>query len=167
MRLTVWKIETVLALGRLAGEPLPGGGIDSVAKPITLGWAPWAVPVQTAPDCDGSAGAQVSSCHMLRVAAFRVSVVLNCSVELVLKNCFLQLCIMYSNCAPALKECLEEHCLLETSLHSYIFWKVHCCLDKIQFLFKMMNVYEFNQGVFTQRWLCYNGWVLNSLCPDA
>lgn len=104
---------------------------------------------------------------MLRAAAFRGFVVLNSSVELVLKNCFLQLYIMYSNCAPVLKQCLEEQCLLETSLHSYIFWKVHCCLDKIQFLFKMINVCEFNQGVFTQRWLCYNSSILNSLCPDA
>lgn len=34
---------------------------------------------------------------MLRVAAFRGFVVLNCSMELALKNCSLQLCIVYSN----------------------------------------------------------------------
>lgn len=32
----MWKIETVLALSSLAGKPLPGGGIDSVVKTITV-----------------------------------------------------------------------------------------------------------------------------------
>jgi len=32
----VWKIETVLALSRLAGKLLSGGGIDSAVKPITV-----------------------------------------------------------------------------------------------------------------------------------
>lgn len=82
-------------------------------------------------------------------------------------KCFLQLYIMYLNCSTVLKQCLEEQCLLETLLHSYIFWKVHCCLGKIQFLLKMINVYEFNQGVFTQWRFYYNSLILNSLCPDA